>query len=829
MKNSLLIKWRWRECWQGQLWPITLALSLIIACVFALSALVSRVDKIMVDQGRSALGADLVLVSNQQAIDPQTLTLASELGVTHSLQTHIGTMAFSDSAMQLVSVKAMQSNFPLRGELLLDANPLDASAALTTPNNALMRQHVAVNELWLAERLFNLLKVNVGDKVAIGDAEFTVSGKIAIDPELSFNPFNQMPNAIIHYDDLAKTGALVPGGRLSYRAYFSGSDRALKKLQDSVTLDANQRWLNEDSQGRSAEFINKAQQYLSLTLLLVLLMAAATLVLTSQHYRNSQRDTVAMLKSLGASQAWLRRWLAGQLAMLFALASAIGIMAGFILEQLLRLPLTDLLPDPLPSIGFTPWLVSIGIALLVGLPSMGISLLHLLATPATSVMGQDPSAQKSRWAYALLLLPLISLIVWFGTNKMMWITLIGLGVILAVLGGLGLLITKLLQKKRWGPAVTLALSRLNRSKVASMAQLGALTCSLMLLSVIWLLRNDLLDDWQQTLPADAPNVFAINIAPDQVDAYIAQLDQAKLSHSKAYPVIRGRLTQRNDEVLQASAAQTPAEQAEPDKTEAEKDSALRRELNFTWLNELPSHNEVLEGEWTTTQGVSVEQGIAERLNIQLGDTLHFSVNSQSFSAKVNSIRHVEWRNMKPNFFFIFSPDVLADLPTTWLVSFRINDEQTALLNQLARDYATVSLMDLRAMATRIQSLLQQVAWSLTVLAALAVISGLLLVLTLLRLSVAQRQQEIKLYRTLGASKKRISATLWAEYGLMALIAGLTAALGAQGIIAAVVKWGFELPVQPHVELFIALPLLALALIYLITQSMFKQLLAPLRA
>ncbi|MCE2593680.1 ABC transporter permease [Motilimonas cestriensis] len=822
MKNNLLLKWRWRECWQGQLWPITLALSLIIACVFALSALVTRVDKIMVDQGRSALGADLVLVSNQQPISPDTLASAKKLGLTISQQTRIRTMAFSDNGMQLISLKAMETNYPLRGELQLDANPLTANAKTLT-----MLQHVQPNELWLAERLFNLLDVSIGDTVAIGDAELTVSGKIAEDPELSFNPFNQMPSAIIHLDDIAKTGAVVPGGRLSYRAYFSGPDSALNQLQQEISITASQRWLSEQSQGRSAEFINKAQQYLSLTLLLVLLMASATLVLTSQHYRNSQQSTVAMLKSLGASQAWLRRWLAGQLAMLFGLSIAIGISCGFLLEQLLRLPLTDLLPDPLPSIGFSPWLVSIGIALLVGLPSMGISLLHLLATPATSIIGQDTPTKKQYWAYSLLLLPLISLIVWFGNNKMMWLTLVGLAVILVLLGALGLLITKLLQQKRWGPAVTLALSRLNRSRVASMAQLGALTCSLMLLSVIWLLRSDLLNDWQQTLPANAPNVFAINIAPEQVDAYINQLDQWQLDHSQAYPVIRGRLTQRNDEVLQSV---SPAVATKPE-TEAdkEKDSALRRELNFTWLPQLPSHNEVLEGEWSTERGVSVEQDIAERLNIKLGDTLHFSVNSQSFSAKVNSIRKVEWRNMKPNFYFIFSPDVMADLPTTWLVSFRIDDQQTGLLNQLARDYATVSLLDLRSMATRIQSLLQQVAWSLTVLAALAVLSGLLLVLTLLRLSVSQRQQEIKLYRTLGASKKRISATLWAEYGLMALIAGFTAALGAQGIIAAVVKWGFELPVQPHFYLFITLPVLALALIYVITLSMFKQLLAPLRA
>ncbi len=819
MKGNLLIKWRWRECWQGQLWPITLALTLIVACVFALAALVTRVDKVMVDQGRSALGGDLVLVSNQQAISPELLNQARELGLQYSLQTRIRTMAFSDNGMQLVSVKAMQSDFPLRGELVLDPNPINSHA---NNGNATFYGHVEPNQLWLAERLFNLLDVKVGDTVAIGDAELTVSGLIAQDPELSFNPFNQMPTVIIHLDDLAKTGASLEGARLSYRAYFKGKDSALKQLQQAA-ITPSQRWISEQSQGRTAEFLNKAQQYLSLTLLLVLLMASATLVLTSQHYSNTQRDTVAMLKSLGASRSWLKRWLAGQLLMLFGLASSLGLVAGIALELLLRLPLKDLLPDPLPSIGLTPWLISIGVALLVGLPSMGISLLRLLNTPATAIIQAGTNQAKSYWPFALLLLPLLSLLFWFGSNTLMWVTLIGLVLLLIILGGIGLLVTKLLQKKQWGPAVTLALSRLNRSKAASIAQLGALTCSLMLLSVIWLLRSDLLDNWQQTLPPDAANVFAINIAPDQVEPYINQLEQWQMPHSLAYPVIRGRLTQRNDEVLQSSqAAQDEAQQSE-------KDPALRRELNFTWLASLPSHNEVVAGEWTTQGGVSVEQEIAQRLSIELGDTLHFSVNSQTFSAKVNSIRAVEWRNMKPNFYFIFSPDVLADLPATWLISYRVEQAQSDLLNQLARDYPTVSVLDLRTMANQIQSLLGQVAWSLTVLASLAVISGLLLVLTLLRLSVSQRQREIKLYRTLGASKKRISATLWAEYGIMAVIAGLCAAAGAQAVIASMVKWGFEMSPQMHWWLFAALPVIAIGLIYLITQSMFKQLLAPLRA
>lgn len=261
--------------------------------------------------------------------------------------------------------------------------------------------------------------------------------------------------------------------------------------------------------------------------------------------------------------------------------------------------------------------------------------------------------------------------------------------------------------------------------------------------------------------------------------------------------MRGRLVASNGEHY---AELTPDRQ--------ERDEALRRELNFTWRDSLPSHNDLIAGQWPTEGGVSVESGIADRLGLKLGDVLTFSVNSQEFDATVNSIRDVEWRNMKPNFYFIFDPALVENLPANWLVSFRLEDGQSEILNQLGRDFQTVTLLDLRTMSGRIQVILRQVSLSLSVLAGLAVVSGLLLLLTLLRITLAERQREIMLYRTLGASKKRINTTLWAEYGIMALVSGCMAVGGAELAMAGLLKWGVELPVRIHPEVWLSLPTLA---------------------
>ncbi|WP_297481992.1 FtsX-like permease family protein [uncultured Photobacterium sp.] len=825
--RSFIVRWAWREIRQGQLWLVTLALSLIIACVFALSALVSRVEAIIVDQGRSALTADSVLVSSQP-IDLSQLKALSTDAVKVAQQIRFGTMAFSDNGMQLVSVKAVDSGFPLRGELNLQS-----------ADTALLEHHVKPQQLWLTERLFSLLNVKIGDVLMLGDAELKISGRITQDPELSFNPFSQMPTVFIHQQDIEAVGGVQPGSRISYRYYFSGSNQVLDDIRQQLILTPSQRWLTENDAGRSGDFIERARQYLSLTLVLVVLMAAATLVLTCQHYAATRKTAVAMMKSLGATQGFLWRWLLTQIGLVFVVAIIIGLTLGLGLEWLLRYPLQNLLPDQLPAMGIAPFAISLLLALLIALPALGIPLSRLVQTSAiNSVQVSTIAPTSSRLAWLLLLPPVLAAIVWIGTNFLVWLTLLGIVGLLLVLAGIGVTAIALLQRVKLGAAYRLALSRVNRSKNKTATQLVALTCSLMLLAVIGLLRNELLADWQNTLPANAPNVFALNIAPEQQQSYLADLDKANLTRSQGYPVTRGRLVAINDQRFYATSNKTATDQAENNteinnelNRKADDDSvdpALRRELNFTWAKELPSHNVVTKGQWDKADGVSVESGIAKRLNIQLGDKLVFTVGGLEFNATVNSIRHVEWRNMKPNFYFIFTPDVLQSFPATGLVSFRVGEQQNGLLNTLASKYPTVSVLDLRMMATRIQGLLAQVSWSLAVLAGLGIVSGLLLIMTLLRLSISERQTEIQLYRTLGASRKRIAATLWFEYGIIAVLAGVIAAIGAELVVGLLVVKGFELPFSLHPMIWVGLPVLAIVLVYFVSQSQIKKLLLPLR-
>ena len=801
--NKMIISWSWREIWFGQLWPVMVALTLIIACVVALSTLALRVEKVMSNQGRALLAADLVFRSSNPI--PTTLIEQTEqAGLTVSPQSRFQTMAFSDANMQLVTVKSVESNYPLRGEL-------DLRSTADQPV-----REVKPGELWVSERLLSLLDAKTGDTIAIGDAELKINGVIKYEPELAYNPFNSIPNLFIHGSDLDKTGAVQVGSRVRYRLFINGDLQTLANLQANYELQAGESWVDQNKESRAARLMDKAKQYLSLTILMVILMAAVTLILTCLHYARNRSETVSMLKSMGASRAWLRSWLSTQVLIMFVVAFAAGSSLGLLLEYLLRIPLVDILPKELPSVGIQPFLFAIGVALCIGLPALLIPLTRLLDAPAINVI-QKQETHYSKTSWWLLLLPITALIVFYGTNKLVWMVLIGLLVLFVLLAGLSYGLLKLLAKLKWSAAFSLALSRINRSPKNSMMQLAALAGSLMLVALIWLIKSDLLGDWQQTLAPDAPNVFAINISPEQQEGYLKQVDTLELPRSDAFAIIRGRITAINDQSTIESEAY-----------ENEEIRILKREINFTWAKDLPVYNEVVAGEWTGEKTVSIEEEVASELGITLGDQLTFEVNSQIFSATVNSIRAVEWQSLKPNFVFIFSEDVVADLPATWMVSFRAETEQTPLVNQIAREYPTVTLLDLRTMANKIQGLLKQISFSLTGLAGLGVLAGILLIFTLLRLSLSERKREITLYRTLGASKKRISNTLWAEYGLLAISAGFVAAIAAEIILFILMTWGFELPTKLHPMMWLTLPILAVLVVFVSLSSVIKELLKPLR-
>lgn len=775
----MIWRWFWREWRSPSLLIVWLALTLAVACVLALGSISDRMEKGLSQQSRDFMAGDRTLRSSDVVPDAW-LAKAREEGLSVSSQLSFMTMTFAEQTPQLASVKAVDNHYPMFGDLQTDPpglKPVEGTALA-------------------APRLMALLNLKVGDRLDVGDTTLRIVGEVIQEPDGGFNPFQMAPRLLINLADAAKTGAIQPGSRLTWRYKFSGESEQLANYDRWIQpqLKADQRWTSiensEDALGRSMQ---RAQQFLLLSALLTLMLAIAAVAVAMSHYCRSRYDLVAVLKTLGATHGALQKLLIGQWLAVLLLAAVCGSMVGQGVEALLMAMLKPVLPASLPAASLWPWVWAVGslfvISLLVGLRPYRL----LLATQPLRVLRRD--AVANIWplkfylpAMGALVVVLLALLV--GGSKMLWALLAGVVLLAALLSLLGwatlLLLRRLVVRNL---ALRLAINRLLRQPGITLSQLSAFSLSFMLLALLLVMRGDLLDRWQQQLPADSPNFFLLNMTEDQVPQVRDFLQAHQIKPETFYPIARVRLSELN------------GKEADP-----KMDNALNRELNLTSLTERPEHNPLVAGNWPPKAGeVSMEVELADRLGLKLGDTLTFEGDTQKFSAKITSLRKVDWESLRPNFFFIFPPGALDAQPQTWLTSFRM-DNNPALLAQLNRQFPTLSLLDIGSIMRQIGQVLAQVSQALEIMVVLVTACGVLLLMAQIQVGMRQRRQELVVYRTLGASKRLLRSTLWYEFALLGVVSGVAAALGAEAALWGLQRKIFDFPWQPDWTLWLALPI-----------------------
>ncbi|MFK3706346.1 putative ABC transporter permease subunit YbbP [Klebsiella sp. NPDC088457] len=775
----MIARWFWREWRSPSLLIVWLALSLAVACVLALGSISDRMEKGLSQQSREFMAGDRTLRSSRE-VPAAWIDEARRRGLTVGEQLNFATMTFAGDTPQLADVKAVDDSYPLYGKL-------------ETQPPGLKPQ---VGSVLLAPRLMALLNLKTGDTIDVGDARLRIAGEVTQEPDAGFNPFQMAPRLMMNTADVARTGAVQPGSRVSWRYKFAGTAPQLAAYEQWLLpkLGPEHRWIGlEQDDSALGKSLERSQQFLLLSALLTLLLAVAAVAVAMSHYCRSRYDLVAILKTLGAGRAQLRKLIVGQWLMLLTLAVAAGGAMGAGLEQILLVMLKPVLPAALPPASGWPWLWAIGamvvISLLVGLRPYRL----LLATLPLRVLRQDIVANvwPLKFYIPLVCGVVVLLLAWLmGGSPLLWAVLAG-AVVLALLCGLlgwGLLwVLKRVTLKAL--PLRLAVNRLLRQPWSTLSQLAAFSLSFMLLALLLVLRGDLLDRWQQQLPPESPNYFLINIAPDQVAPVKTFLAGHQVTASEFYPIVRARLTQINGQA-----------------TEGSKDEALNRELNLTWRSERPDHNPLVAGSWPPKAGeVSIEEGLAQRLGIKPGDSVTFTGDTQDFRAKVTSVRKVDWESLRPNFFFIFPPNALDGQPQSWLTSFRWDNGST-LLTQLNREFPTVSLLDIGAILRQVGQVLTQVSRALEVMVVLVTACGILLLLAQVQVGMRQRYQELVVWRTLGAGKSLLRTTLWAEFALLGVVSGLVAAIGAEVALAMLQTKVFDFPWTPDWRLWVMLPL-----------------------
>jgi putative ABC transport system permease protein len=795
----------WQEGRYGILRGFVLALALAVACVLCVSLVADRLQQALGLGSREFLAADLVLQSSRVVPDGQLASLPA--GLVRSQTVSFSSMLFVGDTMQLASIKAVSAGYPFYGRLQLRP-----------------QGEIKPGEIWLSARLMALLQAKVGARVEVGNITLRVAGELLQEPDENFSPFLLAPRALMHWQDVARARVILPGSRIQYRYLFKGPQAliAASVAQLKPTLAVEQRLLQPGTDTQlSGGPLQRSERFFRLASLIGLLLGALAMQIAMSHFTRRQADNMALLKTLGASRRQLWVWMLALLGLLTGVAFVLGGILGYLLHLGFLHLLGSLLPPEMPAPSWQPFALGVLVSLFITLLLSFVPFWRLLATPPQRVLRQDVQGQVPGWLSVPLIFAGTLLLGWLFTSdaRLSLGLLLGMTALLLILGGLAYGLLLLLPKARRGTGLALALAHLRRERWQSLTQLAAIALALLLIGVLWASRDAILSGFDSRMGANLPNRFVLNIAEADKPGVETWLKQHGIAHSELYPVIRGRLT---------AIAGEPVAQEDGDAGRA----GVHRELSMTWLQQAPVHNQLVAGRWWGARDrgqVSVEQGVAERLGIQLGDTLQFNIEGREVSARVSSLRKVNWEEMQPNFFMIFSPDLLQDYPASWLASLRVPAGDQQLEVELVRRYPSLTLIDTDSIMSRLAGVLEQISRSLGLMFALVALAAVLVLFTQVQAGIARRWQELVLMRTLGAGQRLLRRTLRWELLATGLLAGGSAALGTELVMLVLQQLWSELTWQPHYLLWWSLPLLGAGLVMLAAQGPMRRLLGSVLA
>lgn len=787
-----------RDGRSGELTLLVLALLIAVASSTTISLFVDRLQRTLTLQAAEFLAGDLVIASPTMVPD-SWLNQATSSGLTQSQTTEFSSVLLENQQMLLASIKAVSKSYPLRGFLkTTDQFGADETKAYQGPEPG---------SAWVEQRVLSALNLNLGDTLTVGEKPLLVTRILTYEPDKRGDFYSFSPRVMINQADLQSTGVIQPGTHVHYFFQFAGIETLLTEFKQSLKpqINPSQRILDiHDDRPELGSALQRAERYLGLCSVVVILIAGVAIAMAAGRYTERHFNASALLRCLGCRQSEIIRLYAMQFLVLGALASTAGCMLGWLGQTGLFYLLKPLLPQQLASPGFLAVVVGFitGMAILLGFALPPLLRLQQVSPLRVLRRELEPMPTKAWLIYALAI-AVLSVLIWRYSND--WrmtasILVVGMLVLLVM----GLLISGLLGlSRRLLPRLPVVwrfgLQNMLRNRRASVSQILAFSITLAAMNLSFTVRSDLINQWQQQLPEKAPNHFALNIIPEQQQAFQQNLQQANIISSEFYPVIRGRLVAINAEAVQKRVSK-----------DSQGEAATQRELSLTWAQTIPEDNSITAGTvWPTDQAglVSVEQKLAENLGIQVGDQLRFTIGSAQVSAKVANIRSLQWDTMKPNFYMIFSPGTLDGFPATYLTSFYLPDEHKNYLNQLLKAYPATTILEVDQILKQFKTILTQLTQAIDLLLYFALVAGFMVLLAAVYATLDNRIYEGALMRTLGAKRSWLRKTHSIEFGLLGGLAGLLATVIAQAIMFVLYSQVMHIPFQAPLSSWLATPLI----------------------
>ncbi|WP_339934859.1 ABC transporter permease [Vreelandella glaciei] len=809
-----------------------IALVLAVAASTMIAFFLDRLERGLERQAGQMLGGDLVLEQR----DPFSEELRERLenaGFVLSDQVDLVSMISRDGRFQPASLKAVDEVYPHYGASSVDfGNGTEQIASGPAPGEA-----------WADPRLIELVEIELGDRVQVGQTELEITGIIEREADQSGGFSNFNPRLMINTEDVEATGLVQEGSRIEFEILAAGPPEALDQVQGLLAelrrdgVEVRDVRVDRPQLGNA---LQRAESYLGLAGLAAVLLAGVAVAMSTRRYVERHLDTAALLRCFGASQRQLVTIFSLQLMGLALVAAVIGALLGLVGQAVLIWLLVSFLPMTLPPPGLMPLGLGVFTALAVLVGFAGPTLLRIKRVSALKVLRRelDP-LPPSAWLVVGVASLVFGGLLWLysGSLPLAIALLIGGAALLGVLwmisalllSGLLRVVQRFSGRSEWSQALRLGGRQLARRRQAGLGQLLAFSVTFFAMAMIVLVRGDLLSTWQDQLPDNTPNYFAINIQPSERDPFDAAVSPRVETQSTLYPMVRGRVIAIN--------GQPPGDAVPPD---ARGDNSLRRELNLTWQSEVPEGNAVEAGEWfspaplggdtnsekgneegSESQGwmsaveatqqaapvpISMEDGLAERLGLNIGDEMTFSVGSDEITTQITSLRSLNWDSFQPNFFVIFPPGVLEQFGHSYITAFHLPEAEQGLIRELITEFPGVSLLNVDAILGQVRDVLGQVTRAVELVLALVLLAGISVLYAALTASLPVRAHESGLLRVFGAGSKMISRVQGAEYALLGFASGLMGAVLAELTTAALYVFLLDLTPRLHLGLWIFLPI-----------------------
>ena len=787
-----------RSWWQRWIYPVLFLITLVLslATYLTLDSIQQSIDTYINDNQRALVGGDLILNSKQDwpsEILAQVETVA-DTQIVYDYQ--FSAMVVTDEQTLLASVKAVSPAYPLYGEAeLASGQPL--------------WQQLSAANVVVAPEVLNSLNASVGDQITIGDAEFIISDVLTKEPDRPLTAFGFGGRVLMHQDALAATNLLGQRSRINYRIELAGAPELMAVQRDKLTQILNNYPDIELSDAKSADtsvsrISDNVLMFLKLLVIAVLLLSAVAMYGVITAFVTKQQSSNAIRLALGEPLKSLKRSYYQLLIVTTIIACVAAVIVSFGLLKVGQPYLIAILPADVglainPISAIKTIIIALVLTLLIA--QRGLSTLSS-TKPATLLnQGASTNSQNLPWYRSLPLLwyglMLVGLYVFFAyeVNSLLLGAqlLIGLTAFVAIFwllarGWLWLL-TKFAKHSNISWMQRIAIHNLARKGNQSALFFVTLSLSVAVLTLITTLNHSINAQFINAYPEDAPNLFLLDIQSDQHDE-INNIIAAPVSY---YPVIRARVVTANNIPVQdiepADGFDDPARVFNLSYADTVMDTefitdAVENDKLYTPIK--TSDNDPAQ----TVAPLSILDTAASLLNVGMGDQVRFNIQGIEIVGQITSIRSRYEKGPSPYFYFLFEPEVLAAAPQIQFATAHVAaDDIPKLQGQLVREFPAVTTIDGTAIAQQVQELVVQMSRLVYVFTLLALLTGIMVLISSLLSTSQDRMKDSASFRLLGMQKRDLYMLNILELGILGISAALFAVIIANiGAWAAITQW-----------------------------------------